>query len=148
MSGASQSGASHDPSDAVELPYGMAALDAKMGLELLEVTADRVRGRMPVAGNTQPLGIWHGGASCVLAESLASIAATAAVLPDRVAYGVEINATHHRPGLSGYINGEATAIRIGRSLLTYEVVLTDDAGERICTARVTCMAARARGPQA
>ena len=72
------------------------ALDAKMGLEVLELTPERVVGRMPVEGNTQPMGLWHGGASCVLAETLASIGAAAHALPDRVAVGVDINATHHR----------------------------------------------------
>ncbi len=117
------------------------ALDNRMGLEMLEVSADRVVGRMPVAGNTQPMGLWHGGASCVLAETLASVAAVAAVQPDRVAYGIEINATHHRPVATGYVTGTATALRIGRTLLSYGVVLVDDEDRRVCTARVTCMAA-------
>jgi len=117
------------------------ALDNRMGLEMLEVSADRVVGRMPVAGNTQPMGLWHGGASCVLAETLASVAAVAAVQPDRVAYGIEINATYHRPVATGYVTGTATALRIGRTLLSYGVVLVDDEDRRVCTARVTCMAA-------
>jgi len=115
------------------------ALDAKMGLQLTEVSAERVVGRMPVEGNTQPTGLWHGGASCVLAETLASVAASVAVAP-RAAYGVELNATHLRPGRSGWITGTATAVRIGRTLLTYNVELVDDEGRQICQARVTCMA--------
>jgi uncharacterized protein (TIGR00369 family) len=109
-----------------------------MGLELLELTADRVVGRMPVEGNTQPLGLWHGGASCVLVETLASIGAAAHAQPDRVAVGVDLNATHHRAARSGWVTGTATAIRLGRSVASYEVVLVDDAGERVCTARLTC----------
>ena len=124
------------------LPIGdtrlVSALDAKMGLQLLELTADRVVGRMPVEGNTQPFGLWHGGASCVLAETLASLGSYAHGLPDRVGVGVEINATHHRPARSGWVLGTATALRLGRSVVSYEVVLTDDAGERICSARVSC----------
>lgn len=116
------------------------ALDTTMGLELLEVSPEKVVGRMPVEGNTQPIGMWHGGASCVLAESLASIGAAAAVLPDRVAVGVDINATHHRPARTGWVTGTATALRLGRTVLSYEVVLVDDVGERLCTARVTCQA--------
>ncbi len=72
------------------------ALDSRMGLELLEVSAERVVGRMPVEGNTQPFGLWHGGASCVLAETLASIGATAHGMPAKVAVGVDLNATHHK----------------------------------------------------
>jgi uncharacterized protein (TIGR00369 family) len=114
------------------------ALDAKMGLELLELTAERVVGRMPVEGNTQPFGLWHGGASCVLAETLASLGSYVHGRPDRVGVGVDLNATHHRPARSGWVTGTATALRLGRTVASYEVVLVDDAGERLCTARVTC----------
>ena len=126
----------------VTLPIGdtrlVSALDAKMGLQLLELTADRVVGRMPVEGNTQPFGLWHGGASCVLAETLASLGSFAHGRPDRVGVGVDLNATHHRSVRSGWVLGTATALRLGRSVVSYEVVLTDDAGDRVCTARVTC----------
>jgi 1,4-dihydroxy-2-naphthoyl-CoA hydrolase len=126
----------------VTLPVGdarlVSALDAKMGLEILELTADRVVGRMPVDGNTQPFGLWHGGASCVLAETLASLGSYAHGAPDRVGVGVDLNATHHRSVRSGWVLGTATALRLGRSVVSYEVVLTDDAGDRVCTARVTC----------
>lgn len=116
----------------------VSALDAKMGFELLELSPDRVVGRMPVDGNTQPFGLWHGGASCVLAETLASLGAYAAGRPDRVGVGVDLNATHHRPVRSGWVTGTATALRIGRTVVSYEIVLTDDAGARVGTARVTC----------
>lgn len=119
-------------------------LNEKMGFEAIEVSAERTVGRMPVEGNTQPMGIWHGGATCVLAESLASIAAFAhAREHGKVAMGIEINATHHRPGTSGWITGVATAVRLGRQLATYEVVLSDDADNRVATARVTCVIADA-----
>ena len=113
-------------------------LDAKMGLELLELTPERVVGRMPVEGNTQPLGLWHGGASCVLAETLASLGSYAHGHPDRVGVGVDLNATHHRSVRSGWVLGTAAALRLGRAVVSYEVVLTDDARQRVCTARVTC----------
>lgn len=120
------------------------ALDAKLGLEVLELSAQRVVGRMPVQGNTQPMGLWHGGASCVLAETLASIGAAAHARPDRLAFGVDINATHHRSAASGWVTGTATALRLGRSVVSYDVAIVDDAGERICTARVTCQVTSAR----
>jgi 1,4-dihydroxy-2-naphthoyl-CoA hydrolase len=119
-------------------PSLISALDNKMGLELLELSAERVVGRMPVQGNTQPFGLWHGGASCVLAETLASLGSYAAGRPDRVGVGVDLNATHHRPARSGWVTGTATALRLGRTVVSYEVVLVDDAGARLCTARVTC----------
>jgi uncharacterized protein (TIGR00369 family) len=120
------------------------ALDAKMGFEVLDLTPERVVGRMPVAGNTQPMGLWHGGASCVLAETLASIGAMAHARPDRLAFGVDINATHHRSASAGWVTGTATALRLGRTVASYEVVLLDDAGARLCTARVTCQLAPPR----
>jgi uncharacterized protein (TIGR00369 family) len=114
------------------------ALDTRLGLEMLELTPSRVVGRMPVAGNTQPLGLWHGGASCVLVETLGSIGATAHGWPDRVAVGVDINATHHRSVRSGWVTGTATPLRLGRTVTSFEVVLVDDDGERVCTGRLTC----------
>jgi 1,4-dihydroxy-2-naphthoyl-CoA hydrolase len=119
-------------------PSLVSALDTKMGLELLELTAERVVGRMPVVGNTQPFGLWHGGASCVLAETLASLGSYAHGRPDRIGVGVDLNATHHRPARSGWVTGTATALRLGRTVVSYEVILVDDAGDRVCTARVTC----------
>ncbi|MEA5118411.1 MAG: PaaI family thioesterase [Propionicimonas sp.] len=113
------------------------ALDTKMWMVLDEVTATRAVGRYPGAGNTQPFGLWHGGASCVVAETLASLAAAAEVGPQGSITGVDINATHLRPVRAGWVTGTATALRIGGSLATYDVVLTDDAGEQVCAARIT-----------
>lgn len=118
------------------------ALDAKMGLEVTELTARRTVGSMPVEGNTQPFGLWHGGASGVLAETLASIASYAHAQPDGRAVGVDLNVTHHRPARSGRVTGVATALHLGRRVASYEVVLTDGSGVRIATARVTCQVLR------
>jgi uncharacterized protein (TIGR00369 family) len=114
------------------------ALNSKMGFELLAITPERVVGRMPVAGNTQPYGLWHGGASCVLAETLASMGSHMHAQPDRIADGVEINATHHRSVTAGWVTGTATALHLGRSVASYDIMITDDADRRLCTARVTC----------
>lgn len=114
------------------------ALDSRLGLELLEASAERVVGRLPVAGNTQPYGLWHGGASCVLAETLASIGATMHGLPDKVAVGVDLNATHHKAVRDGWVTGTATPVHRGSRIATYEVVLVDDRDVRVCTARITC----------
>ena len=119
-------------------------LDEKMGFELLQLSAEVTRGRMPVAGNTQPFGLWHGGASCVLAETLASLSAYAAVGPEGQIFGVDINATHHRPARDGWVRGVATALHIGGRLGTWEVRLTGEDGELLCTARVTCALRRPR----
>jgi 1,4-dihydroxy-2-naphthoyl-CoA hydrolase len=135
--------------DRTDLPASYAelgsALDAKMGLELLKLTPELVVGRMPVEGNTQPYGLWHGGASCVLAETLASLGSHVHAQPERIAVGVDINATHHRSVTAGWVTGTATALHLGKSIASYEIVLTDDAGKRVCTARVTCQLVRPRG---
>jgi 1,4-dihydroxy-2-naphthoyl-CoA hydrolase len=114
------------------------ALNAKMGFELLSLTADQVVGRMPVEGNTQPYGLWHGGASCVLAETLASLGSFMHAQPEKISVGVDINATHHRSVTAGWVTGTATALHLGKSVASYEIMINDDAGRRVCTARVTC----------
>lgn len=111
----------------------------RMGLELLEIGPDRAVGRMPVKGNTQPTGLLHGGASVVLAETLGSIAAQIHAGPGRGAVGIEVSASHHRSAREGYVTGTATAVHLGRTTASYEIVVTDDAGKRVCTARLTCM---------
>ena len=116
-----------------------AALHERMGIEILEARPDRVVGRMPVEGNTQPYGLLHGGASCVLAEGLGSYAAAMHALPDRIAVGVDINATHHRSVQFGYVTGVAVPAHRGRQTASYEVVISDDEGRRVCTARITCL---------
>ncbi|WP_327372378.1 PaaI family thioesterase [Thermomonospora echinospora] len=110
-----------------------------MGIEMLEASPERVVGRMPVKGNTQPFGLLHGGASCVLAETLGSTGAFLHAGTDRIAVGVEINATHHRSATEGHVTGVATRVHGGRTLATYDIVITDDQDRRVCTARLTCM---------
>jgi 1,4-dihydroxy-2-naphthoyl-CoA hydrolase len=111
-----------------------------IGIRVLEVSPERVVGTMPVKGNTQPLGLLHGGASCVLAETLGSLgaAAHAAELFGGIALGVDISATHHRSARSGIVTGVATPLNRGRTVATYEIVVTDERGSRLCTARLTC----------
>src|SRR5262249_6759667 len=106
---------------------------------ILEASPERVVGRMPVAGNTQPYGLLHGGASVVLAETLGSTGAALHAGEGRIAVGIEINATHHRSATSGHVTGVATRIHGGRTLATYEIEITDEGGRRICTSRLTCM---------
>lgn len=114
-------------------------LPDRMGIEFVEASAERVVGRMPVAGNTQPYGLLHGGASVVLAETLGSTGAAIHAGADRIAVGIEINATHHRSATSGFVTGVATRLHGGRSLATYEIEITDEQGRRVCTSRLTCM---------
>ena len=111
----------------------------RMGIEILEGSPERVVGRMPVEGNTQPYGLLHGGASVVLAETLGSIGSALHAGPDRIAVGLDINATHHRAARSGTVTGTATALSLGNTLACYEVVITDDQDRRVCTCRITCL---------
>ena len=111
----------------------------RMGIRVLEATAQRVVGTMPVAGNTQPLGLLHGGASCVLAETLGSLGSALHAGPDRVPVGVEISATHHRAATAGQVTGIASQLHGGRSITTYEIVISDEQERRVCTSRLTCM---------
>ncbi len=115
----------------------------RMGIVLEHVGADLTTGTMPVEGNTQPAGLLHGGASVVLAETLGSVAAQQHAGPDRAAVGIDVNATHHRAVRSGTVRGEARALHLGRTTAAYEVVVTDERGRRVCTARLTCMILRA-----
>ncbi|MEO3784973.1 hotdog fold thioesterase [Actinocorallia sp. B10E7] len=117
----------------------MGDLGSTMGIEFLEAAPERVVGRMPVKGNTQPYGLLHGGASCVLAETLGSVGSALHAGEGRIAVGVEINATHHRSATEGFVTGVATRVHGGRTLATYEIVISDDQDRRVCTARLTCM---------
>jgi uncharacterized protein (TIGR00369 family) len=114
-------------------------LGRKMGIEFLELTAERIVARMPVEGNRQPYGLLHGGASCVLAESMGSMGAAMHAGPGRFPVGVDVNATHHRSATDGYVTGVATPLHLGRSTATYEIVIRDQQDRRVCTARLTCL---------
>ncbi len=118
--------------------FPMGDLNEKMGIALVETSPERVVATMPVQGNTQPYGLLHGGASVVLAESLGSTGSAMHAHPDRMAVGVDINATHHRAARNGVVTGVATAVHLGRSSTCYEVVISDEDGKRVCTARITC----------
>jgi 1,4-dihydroxy-2-naphthoyl-CoA hydrolase len=111
----------------------------RMGIRFTEASAHRVVATMPVQGNTQPYGLLHGGASCVLAETLGSTGAALHAGRDRAVVGIEINATHHRAATAGDVTGVATLIHAGRTLAAYEIVISDDRGRRVCTARLSCL---------
>lgn len=110
-----------------------------MGIRIVEATAERVVGTMPVEGNTQPYGLLHGGASVVLAEGLGSVASALYAGKSRTAVGVDISATHHRAVRSGIVTGTATALHLGSTIATYEIVIVDEQSRRVCTARLTCL---------
>jgi 1,4-dihydroxy-2-naphthoyl-CoA hydrolase len=121
----------------VESGGGM--LTDKMGIEFLELSASRSVARMPVEGNTQVVGLLHGGAHVVLGESLGSISAAIHAGPGKYVVGIEINATHSRSITEGWVTGTCTALVLGRTLSTHEIVMTDDQGRRLSTVRMTNM---------
>ncbi|SED24544.1 uncharacterized domain 1-containing protein [Streptomyces sp. 3213] len=125
----------------VDLPalFSAGYLGSRMGLEILEASAERVVGTLPVEGNTQPYGLLHGGASAVLAETLGSIGSMLHAGSSKIAVGVDLNCTHHRGARSGLVTGVATPLHRGRSTATYEIVISDEEGRRVCSARLTCL---------
>ncbi|GAB3571450.1 hotdog fold thioesterase [Amycolatopsis endophytica] len=114
-------------------------LNAKLGIEFVELTAERVVGTMPVEGNLQPYGLLHGGANAVLAEALGSTVAALNAGADKAALGFELSCTHHRAAREGLVTGVATPLHVGRGTITAEIVLTDAQGRRTCTARLSCL---------
>ena len=111
-----------------------------LGLELIEVGADYLKGRMPVdTRTTQPFGILHGGASCVLSETLGSVAAWMTIDPDAYrAVGLEINANHIRAVTEGHVIGTCTAFHTGRRTQVWQTDITEEAtGKRVCISRLT-----------
>ena len=116
---------------------GGGALSKKMGIEFDILGADYSVARMPVEGNTQVVGILHGGAHVVLGESLGSLSSAIHGGPDHIAVGIEINASHSRSVDSGWVTGTCRAISLGRTLCTHEIQITDEAGHRLSTVRMT-----------
>ncbi len=114
-------------------------LEERMGLEIVSMSREEVVGRLPVAGNRQPFGLLHGGASAVLAETLGSRLSAMHAMPERFPVGLELACTHHRSATEGFVTGVARPLHVGRSTSTTEIVITDDDGRRICTAKLTCL---------
>jgi uncharacterized protein (TIGR00369 family) len=109
-----------------------------MGINILEMTADSVVGTMPVDGNRQIHGLLHGGASAALAETLGSLGAYVHAGEGQVAFGVDLNITHHRAVRNGIVTGTATALHLGRTVAAYTIAIKDESDKLIATARLTC----------
>ena len=137
----SQSPVADPAPDLVALFNDMSAgtLSERMGITFVEASPERIVATMPVQGNNQPYGLLHGGASVVLAETLGSVGAALHAGEGRIAVGLDINATHHRGVRSGLVTGTATPLSLGRTLASYEVVIMDEDGNRLCTSRITCL---------
>lgn len=116
---------------------GGGQLAQKMGIVFLELSAERSVATMPVEGNRQVVGLLHGGAHVVLAESLGSMSSAVHAGPGRIAVGIEINATHSRSVTSGIVTATCEALSLGRSLATHQITIRDEAGNRLSTVRMT-----------
>lgn len=116
---------------------GGGELTQKMGIEILEISAERSVARMPVQGNRQVVGILHGGAHVVLGESLGSMSAAVHAGPGRYAVGIDVNATHTKSIAEGWVTGTCTAISLGKTICVHEIAITNEAGDRLSTVRIT-----------
>lgn len=118
-----------------------------IGIEVMEVGDDYVKARMPVDHRTtQPFGILHGGASVALAESLGSMAGSMCVnISEEAIVGVEINANHIRAVQSGYVEGIARPLHIGRTTQVWEIRITNEEGKLVCVSRITLAVVKIKG---
>lgn len=120
-----------------DIPLG--ELAARSGIRITEVTRDRMVATMPVAGNRQPVGLLHGGASAVLAETLGSVHAFLLAGGRNATVGVELSCTHHRSARDGDVTAVSTPLHTGRTMTTLHIAISDATGRAVCTARLTCM---------
>ena len=114
-------------------------LDDKLGIRITDFHPDRLVATMPVAGNEQPCGLLHGGATCALVESIGSWAAILHAGPGGSVVGIELNASYLRGATSGVVTAVCTPARRGRTLATFLVEVSDEQGRALCTARLTCL---------
>lgn len=125
------------PLEAMPLPFKDNML-THLGIEILDTNDDYLCGSMPVDHRTiQPMGLLHGGASVVLAESLGSIAANLCCEDDHYCVGLEINANHIRPVSSGTVTGTAEPVHIGKTTQVWNISIEDEQGRLTCTSRIT-----------
>ena len=114
-------------------------LDDKLGVRITDYDPDRIVATMPVAGNEQPFGLLHGGATCTLVETVGSVAAALGAGPGRQVVGTELNVSYLRAATFGEVTAVCTPVRRGRTLSTFQIDITDNKGNRTATARLTCM---------
>jgi uncharacterized protein (TIGR00369 family) len=117
----------------------LSPLDEKLGIRIVDYDPERLVATMPVEGNEQPFGLLHGGATCSLMETIGSWAAMLGAGPERRAVGIELNASYVRSPRSGTVTAVCTPVRRGRTLATFLIEVTDDAGKVTASGRLTCM---------
>jgi uncharacterized protein (TIGR00369 family) len=114
-------------------------LDDKLGIRITDFDPDRLVATLPVAGNEQPHGLLHGGATCALMETIGSWAAALHAGPDKQIVGIELNASYLRAATSGVVTAVCTPVRRGRTLTTFLIEITDESGRPTASGRLTCL---------
>jgi uncharacterized protein (TIGR00369 family) len=117
----------------------LSPLDDKLGIRITDYDPDRLVATMPVAGNEQPFGLLHGGASCALMETIGSWAGALHAGPDKQVVGIELNASYLRGATSGVVTAVCTPVRRGRTLSTFLIEITDESGRPTATGRLTTL---------
>jgi uncharacterized protein (TIGR00369 family) len=117
----------------------LSPLDEKLGIRIIDFDPDRLVATMPVAGNEQPFGLLHGGASCALMETIGSWAGALHAGPDKQVVGIELNASYLRGATSGVVTAVCTPVRRGRTLSTFLIEITDESGRPTATGRLTTL---------
>lgn len=131
--------------DDIGKEFGKGTIGEVLGIEIIEITYDCVKGKMPVDSRThQPYGMLHGGASVVLAETLGSVGSHFLVKDDgKAAVGIEVNANHLKSIRKGWVYGEANIVHRGGKLHVWSIDIKNEAGDLICTSRLTVMIIKA-----
>lgn len=120
-------------------PLGKETMGEYVGIEWTEIGDNYIKAKMPVDHRTQqPYGLLHGGASCVLAETIGSIASAMVVDHSQfVCVGMEINANHVRSAREGYVTGIAMPLHLGANTHVWDIRIYDDIQKLVCVSRLT-----------
>ena len=120
-------------------PFDRSTMNEHLGIEWTEIGDDYLKAKMPVDHRTmQPFGLLHGGASCVLAETLGSFASYLIIDPEEYyCVGIEINANHIRSAKNGFVYGMCSPIHIGSSTHVWDIRITNEEGKLVCISRLT-----------
>ena len=119
--------------------FGKGTMTEHLGVELVELGKDFFKAKMPVDHRTiQPYGLLHGGASCVLAETIGSVASHLVIDPSEFyCVGIEINANHIRSAKEGFVYGTCSPLHIGSSTHVWDIRITNEEEKLICISRLT-----------
>ncbi len=120
-------------------PFGKGTMSEHLGIEWLDLGDDFLKAKMPVDHRTnQPYGLLHGGASCVLAETLGSVASYLVIDSSQFyCVGIEINANHIRSVKNGFVYGVCSPLHLGSSTHVWDIRIANEEGKLVCISRLT-----------